>query len=591
MFKPKSFVAHASIALVCAGMLSLAGCGSGEAAADRSAEDALQQVDQDRAKAESVDNFKVEDLAPIQKRYDDLANDHTLSTTMQVIIRGRQAQVRQERIAMMVADLRAQELVISRDIEDMRELAMQVGGAQWSANALKSYDPSTQIANLKTQLAQAQGSADQLTWTMSDRTSNDPNSSVTLPTLFAAKQEVVNLNAKIQQDQTDADADHKLSAAKGDEAEMYLRRAEGETGDQQVQDATNAAVDRRDAALADAKAATLANDLQRTKADLDRSANQQSSLEAAIKSINDEIQSRQARWSGISDQIVAQQKVEQTLIGDPSTPSTISSLAADLATRLQGAAALREKINDELNAVIQQLDTAIMQCKQLRTEWMADVQQKADDPDVIIWRQAEETLHPMNFGLQKAAALESRATVAAAKARIDQQLFHLLSGDEIPASEAAIHFKNLDVAALKSNKIELPGLNNLLDPKNTGVPRPKALSDLPQLDFDAISQAKSDVDKAFQDTVDAYDPSKYGVVDNGPAADQRRNVALMDGAEANRKWALFAEAMGDDAGAQNHTQDAATLEGQIDASFALSTAAASIPAPAAATNARAPGAQ
>src|ERR1700728_172243 len=161
--------ARLSITFVCAGMLSLAGCGSGQGHADSNAADILQRADQQRAQAQNID-----DLTPIQKSYDDLAGNHSLSKQMQIVIRGRQAQLRQERISMMVADLRSQELIIGRDIEDIRQLAMQVGGAEASVEALKSYDPTTQIEKLKTQAAQTEGSADQLTWTMSNPTAADP---------------------------------------------------------------------------------------------------------------------------------------------------------------------------------------------------------------------------------------------------------------------------------------------------------------------------------------------------------------------------------------------------------------------------------
>jgi predicted nucleic acid-binding Zn-ribbon protein len=404
-----------------------------------------------------------------------------------------------------------------------------------------------------------------------------------MPTLFAAQQEVATLGTRIQQNQAETEAAHKLSAAKGDEAEVYLRRAEGETGDQQVDDTTTAANDRRDAALADAKAATLSNDLERMQSNLSRATDQETELAASLKSVNDQIQAQQTRWTSIGEQIKAQQKVEQSLIGDASSSSTIGALAKDLAARLQDAAGLREKINNELNAVIEQLRVTIVQCQQLRNEWVTDVQQKQDDPDVTIWKQAEETLHPMNFGLQMAAALETKASVAAAKVRIDQLIYHLMSGDQIAASAAAAHFKNLDVTAVKGNTIVIPGLSDLLDSKKTGIEKPKAFDDLPQIGPDDLAQAKDEVNKDFQDATDAFDPTKFGAIDSGPAADQRRNVALMDGAEANRQWAQFATMMGDASDAQNHSQAASDMESQIDPQFALTASATT-------ANAAAPGA-
>jgi len=571
MFKLKAAVAGLSMVLVCAGFLSLAGCGAGNQA-DQNAVMLLQKADQQRAQAQNL-----ADLNALQASYDGLANDPGLSPTMRILMRGRQAQFRQERISMMVADLRSQELVIGRDVADIQRLAMEVAGAQSSVDALKSYDPANQIEKLQMRASEIEGSADQLVWNMPSPTAADPNGTVSESTLFAAKQAMETLAARIQQNEADTDAAHKLSAAKGDEAEMYLRRAEGETGDQQVDDTTKSANDRRDAALADDKAATLANGLARIKSNLDRVTDQEAGLEAAVKSINDQIQAQQTRWASISDQIQAQQKVEQALIGDVATSSTMTALATDLAAKLQDAAGLRDKINAELDTVIGQLNGTVMQCQLLRNQWLADVREKQDDPDVIIWKQAEETLHPMSFGLQLATALETKATVAAAKVRIDQLVYHLMNGQEVSVSDAASQFKNLDVTAVKGNAIEIPGITALLDSRKTGMDLPKAFADIQPPE---LAQSNDEVNKDFQDAVDAFDPQKFGAIDLGPAADQRRNIALTDGAEANRKWAEFDTMVGDTADAQTHTQAAADLEGQIDPSFALTAGAAAAHAPA-----------
>jgi hypothetical protein len=550
--------------MVCAGTLPLAGCGAGPTA-DKDAENAIEKADQQRAGAQSLD-----DLAPVQTAYDNLANNHNLSKQMQVVARSRQEQLRMERISMMIDDLRSQELVIGREITDIEQLAMQVAAAQSSADALKVYDPTAPVQALTEQAAHIQGSATELTWSMANPTTADPNGKVTLPTLFAVKQEIDTLQSKIQQNKTDTEAAHKLSASKGDEAEVYLRKSEGENGDQQVTDTTASATDRKDAAIADATSATLTNNLARMQASLDRAKQQEKTLTSALQLLNDQIQSQQTRWTGVSDQITAQKKLQEQLVNDSKPGATsIGSLAADLSSRLQDAATLREKINDELNVVIDHLNGTIQLCNQLRNVWMSDIRQNMDDPDAAVWKEAEETLHPGYFSLQLAGALEDRATVAAAKARIDLQIYHLRKGNEVSVAEAASHFKHLDVTAT-SGKIEIRGIDQLLDTKKTGIDMPKAFDGIQAPDPDQLSQEKDEVNKAFQEAVDAYDPTKFGATDTGPVAAQRRDVALMGGAEANRKWAQFSELLGDKSEAQNHRQSAADLEAQMDSAFALS---------------------
>ena len=580
MHGPNRFTPRAALAIACSTALFIAGCGAGQASADHSALEVLQQTDVARAGPQDPDS-----LNHIQKTYDDLANNPDLSKPMQVLVRARQAQFRQERIGLMLSDLHNQELAINRDIADIRRLAMQVSGAQTSVEALKAYDPSAQVQKLQAQAAQIQGSASQLTWTISTASGGN-SSSVTVPTLFASKQEVQNLTNEIQQDQSQADAAHKLSAAKGDEAEMYLRRAEGETGDDQVTDTTNSANDRKDAALADSKAAALENDLDRCKSSLARATQQQSALESALKLVNDQITAAQTRWASVSDQVQAQQKVQQALIGDDNSPSTIAGLLKDLVSRLDDAGHQREQITTELNDVVAQLTTIVRNCQQLRSDWLMNARANPDDPDVVVWKQATETLHPMTFGMQLANALETKAGIDASKVQIDQSIYNLQKGYQVTAADVQSHFKNLDVSGLAPT-FDIPGLTDLLDSSRTGIDPPKSLADLPSMTPDNLLQAKQDVDKEFQDSVDAFDPTKFGAIDTGASADQRRNIALMNGAEANRKWAQFSTAMGDDADAKTQLQAASDLEGQIDPAFEL-TATATAASASSATDAAAP---
>ena len=565
MLKLKAAVSGFLAALVCAGFLSLIGCGNGEQQADHAARDAIAKADQDRAEARGLD-----DLNRIQTSYDNLANNHDLSTEMQILVRARQSQLRLERVMMMMAELRSQELLISRYINDIESLAMQVAGAQASVDTLKSYDPFSQVEKLKATQAQIAGSADQLTWIMPSPTASNRNGSVTSPTLFAVRQEIDTLHAEIQQNQADTDAAHKLGAAKGEEAERYLRKAEGETGDQQVSDTAAAANARRDASIADSQAATLAVKLARLKADLDGATEQRTDLEGALKTLDDQINAQQTRWQTISQQIEAQKQAVQELIvgGAGAGNVTIDTLAQDLAKAMLNAAGLRDTINHQLNSVIPHLNNVIVQCNQLRGQWMADIREKQDDPDTIIWQQAQETLHPMYFNLEMASALEARASVAAAKTRIDLQIERMFDGFPVSPADAARYFKSLDITAANA-AIQVPGITALLAKEKTGVDMPKSFGDLARPDPDQLKQSEDDVNKAFGEALDAYGETRYGATDSGPAAERRRNLALMGVVGANRQWAQFATLIGDSSGAHDHQRAADDAQSQINASTAL----------------------
>ena len=581
MFKLKAAISGLMTVLVCTGFGSLIGCGNSEQQADRAAREAIAQADQDRAEAQGRDRTeeqRLEDLNKIQLSFDNLANNRDLSAQMQILVRARQSQLRLERVMMMIAELRSEELVISRNINDIESLAMQIASLQASVDTLKSYDSSAQVQTLKAMQAQIAGSADRLTWMMPNPSASDRNGSVTSPTLFAVTQEIETLNGEIEKNQADAEAAHKLSAAKGADAETYLRRAEGELGDQQVSDTTAAASARRDAAIADSQAATLAVKLARLKADLDGATEKRTALEAAVKTLDDQINAQQTRWETISQQIQAQKKAEQDLIvasaggGD----QTIDGLAQDLAKAMLDAAGLRDKINTDLNSVIPHLNNVIAQCNQLRGQWMADIREKQDDPDTVIWQQAEETLHPMYFNLEMASALEARASVAAAKTRIDLQIDRMFDGFPVSPADAARYFKNLDIAAT-SKAIQVPGITILLAKEKTGVDMPKSFEDLARPDPDQLKQSEDDVNKAFGETVDAYGDQRYGATDYGPAADQRRMLALMGVVEANRQWAQFATLIGDSSGAHDHQRAAEDAQSTIDSSTALASGAAPRP--------------
>lgn len=576
MHKLSAGITALSLALALVGFSFLSGCGPADQA-DHAAQKAIQTADASRASAQSLD-----DLYGIQKTYDNLAGDRSLSAQMQVLVRSRQTQLRLERITMMAADLRSDESRISRDIDDIGRLGMQIAAAQASVETLKAYDPASQIEKLKSQEAEIRGSVDKLTWMMPNPTAADPSGNVTSPTLFAVTQEMEMYASEIQRNQANTVAARKLSSAKGNEAEMYLRRAEGESGMQQVNDSTAAADDRRDAALADSKADVLQFELQRLQASADQANDQQASLEAAVKTLDSQIQAQQTRWTVISDQIKAQQKLQQGLIGveDQDTGAvTVGLLAKNLSLQLQDAAVLREKVNNELSAVIPQLSNVISQCNQLRSGWIQDLREKQDDPDAIIWRQAEETLHPAYFSLQMASAMETKASLAAAKTRIDLMIAQMFDGYQVNPAETAGHSNGLEAAASKPFKV--PGLTALLDPQTVGTALPTAFfGDIAKADPDQLKQQEDDTTKAFDDAVQAYtDSGQLGATDSGPSADERRNVALMGQADANRQAARFSQMIGDLDGAEKYLHAADEAESQIDPSFRLLATAANTSAP------------
>lgn len=570
----KSFLSTTalSLSLALTAFPFLSGCETSEQQADHAAQKAVETADRDRAQAQGLD-----DLQKVQQSYDALTNPQSLqnlSRQVRVLVRSRQAQLRLERITMMVADLREEELATARTIEDIEQLALQIAAAQVSVDALKAYDPATQGEKLKAQEAEIQGSADKLTWMMPNPTPDNPNANVTLPTIAALSQKIDALTSEIQHNQADTAAARKLSSAKGDEAENFLRKAEGESGEDQVNDATRAAEDRRDAALADSRADTMKVTLDRLQASLDEAQDQKSSMEGSVKTLEAQMQSEQTRWTSVSEQVQGQKKVQQSLIGasaDEAGPVTMWTLAQQLASHMQKAAAIREKIDNDLNAVLPQLTDAYTQATQLRGEWVTDLREKQDDPDAAIWRQAEETLHPTYFNLQLASALLTRASVAAAKTRIDVMIARMFDGYDVNPADAVAHFKTLVVIA--SRPIKVAGLTTLLDPQRTGVAIPAPFSDIVKADPDLLKQEVDDVNKAFDAAVQKYDPQS-GAIDSGPAADGRRNVALSGQTEANRAWAQFCDMIGDSEGAANHTKAAEEAEAQIDPSFRLLATAA-----------------
>jgi hypothetical protein len=375
-------------------------------------------------------------------------------------------------------------------------------------------------------------------------------------TLFAVDQEIETLGAKVTQDKSDIDAARKLSAGKNNDSEMNYRKAEGESGDQQVADTTAAAEAHRDAVISDNKASALQVDAARNQAGLERAQAQKAVLEASLATLDSQIQAEQARWTTVQQEMDAQQKLQQAIVlgsGDESGPVTIDQRAKELATQLQNAAQARDKIVTDLNAVIQQFDDAIRKSGSLRNDLMMQIQQNAASPDIAVWQQMEETLNPAYFNLEKASALQLRAMVAASKTRIDIRIAAMFDGyDVTPTGGAA------------SGPIKVPGITALLDKDKTGIDMPAAFGDLNKLDPDQLKAGEDEVNDYFDKTITAYQQQFGDVGTNGSS---RRNTALMGQVTTNQAWAQFAALTGDTATAKQHLDAANDAQSQIDPTF------------------------
>lgn len=548
MRKLFSAVTASCLALGCVGLSFLPGCESSQEAADRAAVKTIDDAEQARAKAQNLN-----DLDSVLAKYDRLASDTSLSEPMQILIRDREAQLRLECTQRRIADLQKQETSIDGTISDIEQLAMQVAAAQSSIDAMKSFDPGPQIDKLKAREDAIRGGPDKPTWETSDSTSTDPNAKIVSPTLFAVDQEIAALSTKIAQDKSNIDSARKVSASRNDDSESDFRKAEGETGDQQVADTTAAANAHRDAVIADNTANALQVDAARNQASLERAQSQKASLEAAIASLDAQIQGQQARWADVQKQMVAQQNLQQQITaGTADNPGavTIAQRAGELATQLTDAAQARDKIINDLNAVIHQFDQAMLGAGKFRNDLMADARANPDSPDVAIWQQMQETLHPAYFNLEKASALQARAAVAAAKARIDIRVAAMFDGYDVASSGAGA-----------SGPVKIPGITALLDKDKTGIDVSAAFANLIKLDPDQLKASEDEVNDYFGKTVTAY---QQQFADIGVNGNIRRNTALLGQVNTDKAWAQFALLTGDSAAAKEHLSAATDAQNQID---------------------------
>jgi hypothetical protein len=540
----KSAVARAAFTAAIGGFALLfvvAGCESAQEKADRLAEAKMQDVERQQEAAADASQ-----LDSIQSQYDQLANDSSsLSPRMQILLRGHQAQVRFERANLMLAQLRSKELEITRTISDLEKMAVQITGTQASVTALEAYDPTTQIQAIHAKQAAMQGSPGD----------TDP----ALITLSGLQSTIDNLNASVAKNGQDAVTLKQTRDDSLAKADALTRQSEGEQGDQQLADTTQASQLRNAAGIADAQLDTLASQFTQLQADLDSARAKQTAMQSASATLDLQIQAIQSGWASIQEQIDAQRKLEQQIIGGDSSDAdaiTINQLATQLNTLLSDASTLRDSVSSELDQAVTQFGVGASEAETLRSTLMRETNGPAATADAPILRETMDTLHPLFFNQQMAAAMETRAGVSAAKAEIDLMMSQLLDGFVINAPQT----QPTDPVVAP---VKIPGLLAVLSKDQTGVDVPQSVATLPKTDADALKQLKDDVDSKFQEAVDAYN-KRYGADDQATA--QQHNAISYSGLElTNVQWAHYASLMGDEDAARQHLADAATAQGQIPA--------------------------
>src|SRR5271165_3468141 len=129
----RSLAAKAAVCLAVgyASLTLLTGCEDSQQQADRSAQAQVEIADQASTKATTL-----EELDNVQHQFDSIANQTGMSTETQIIVRGRQAQLRYQRILMMISDLNSQQQLAGRDIDDINQLAAQVASCEASLDSI-----------------------------------------------------------------------------------------------------------------------------------------------------------------------------------------------------------------------------------------------------------------------------------------------------------------------------------------------------------------------------------------------------------------------------------------------------------------------
>jgi hypothetical protein len=538
-----------AVAVGCAAVVFCAGCENDQQRADKAAKAKIEAADRARAIATSL-----QQLADVQQRYDSLgASISGLSPQLRILIHGDQGGVRLQRAVMMLAQLRAKELEIQRDINQIEQLSVQIAAAQASVEALQAYDPTGQIEAVRAREAAIQGAA---------APAGGADQAKSMASIAQLAAEIDRLNSEIVKNKADAQALKKSRDQAIEKAEGLVRKSEAEQGDQQVRDTIRASQLRRDAGIADAQLETLASRLARMQSDLDTAGAQKSALQLSVAALEAQMQSLQSGWASMQQQMDAQRKLQQQIILGTDAPDgsvSIAQQAGELTQAMADANTLRDGIASELDSAISQFDSASGEAARLRTELMTQVTQNATAAAAPIWRQTMETLHPMVYGLQKASALQARASMAAGKMSLDVQIAQMFDGFEFAAAQAA-------AGGAGGKPVKVPGLTALLAREKTGVEMPPALANLHRSDAAALQQMKQDVDAKFQEAIEAYD-KRYGAVDSGPEARERMNVTMLGRAVTNRKWAEFDASAGDTAGASQHGRDADADQVQVDPAF------------------------
>jgi hypothetical protein len=543
----KSFITL-SLAL-CATSCLLCGCENSERQNDQAVAKKVEAVEKLRLEATTA-----QALDAIQSQYDTLAATQGLSPEMKAIIRGRQAQLRMELTMMRLSDLRGKELAIMRLINDLQQLGVQVAGTQMRIDALNKFDPAAQIQTLTAQQAQIRGSADQPTWKVAGGTGVD------IPTLASLDSQISQINADIEKNKADSANLSKTSHDDMDQADQLSRQSEAESGDRQLQDTTKSTDMRRDAEIADAHRDTLAANMVHLQQSLSVAQAQKAALDQAASAFDTQITALNNGWTQIQQQIEAQRAQEHGLIGgeenatstEPAVAVNITAKLKALASRLQEAEALRETVNTQLSSVIQQFGDASTQAAKLRQDLIARSQLVPNDADAQIWDELKLTLHPAYFNLQMADAMETRASVAAAKTSIDIMLNQMLAGAQ-----------------------NSPGLVELLKSARSGVDMSKALAQIPTVSAEQLDQDKAAVNTDFQDALTAYDKT-FGGTDSRDEAQSRSNLKFIGRSVTNREWAQFSATIGDTQAQEQHARDAQLDDSQVtpsQASAADSTAA------------------
>jgi hypothetical protein len=545
-------------AIFCALGLAAGGCDTQQRMADHAAEAQMQKVEIARQQAATLDQ-----LQDVERQYDSLASQIvTLSPRMHILIRGNQASVRYEVAMLQLAQLRSEEQAITRTIDEIENLAVQVAAAQTSVTGLQAYDPSQQIDAIRAKETAIQGSA-------------GDNTSGTNSSLASVSAQIDKLNDQINQATAQKQTLQQQRTDSLNQADTLTRKAEGETADQALQDTVSASDQRRIAGETDANINALTVQIGRLQTDLASAQAQKTALEAAVASLDSQIQTIQTGWTSIQQQIDAQKALQQQIIGtdaaaqdtsDPNQTVTIALLASRLNSMLTDAGTLRDDLTARLEQVVSQFGDAASAAGSLRGQLLPETEGLKPTPDAIIYRDMLATLNPTFFNLQKAAAMQDQASVAASNVAIQFLQARMFNGYQVISG---------------SQTVNVAGLSALLDHDKTGIDVPQAIANLPHPDPDTLKQLQQDVNDKFTNALDQY--NVHSGVDSGQLARDETNLALMGRVVTNHKWAQYATLIGDNDGASQHLRDADSDDSQIDPAYRTAGQPAP-PAPASGTD-------